>query len=643
MINRCIYSFAYILLPLLLLACSEKEGTASAPTDSKVIIEARYTPKSTSAAIIGAEIQWPINEEEGQSAIVKNDAEWNRTIVYDCLPEYPVGLNISTILNEVIANGTVVDVNYDIECTVSLVQGDKVIDFMAIEDAINYDFTYTETEPYDLTERYLFSIVHNRIERLSVYPEDDSEEETEIPENDTDEIKAQGTLYYFSQANEEENKDHLFDNFIARFSDRRLWNGSELTAGDFLFLYKNDIEKISLEALRASLSNGLVLVVDALESYDVFKRFCDANGIYNPLTDEDIDVSHTMFIISFSEKSINNNQAMPYRGVFFMLSPQSCIPGKPMSDYWQGEIINQAISKLNEVHNPVSHDSAVARGGMDDDMQRLVGAYKVFIANKGRSQSLEDFLYQDKNKASEYNTNIYNSEYDIWNVYSIAEKRNYYYIHQEFLGSFAGCYKDIYSCNVITNNFSTIAKVCEWYGDFVKLTTTPDTPGMQIHRNSPATTQSSTGYESGFSWNLGGEIGFLGSSPSGNISNGISLSSSQTYTVNDVTVYNTCEPGTKLEWTFDFAKPRCKFHPFKKAGTTMIEGALVGRKSFTAGTDFIISFPESDKAPVITGSIYVQLRSTCGKAGIKCHEDTKYVSTWKTISLPYLKHSQFNK
>ncbi len=624
-------------------ACSDEDKRGEASEDYEVVVEMCYMPAGNASAVVGAEISWPTSEDEGASDIVHGDKSWTRQITYKNCPEHSVGFNITPLLDEKIAEGSEVNIKYSIKCAVTLMSGGMIVDFVALEDDFDYDITYSDVESFDLSEKYLFMVTKDRIERLIISKEEESTEVAEEPDNDSDAVKANGTLYYFSCADDEEKDNHLFDNFIARFGDRRLWDGVELGKGDFLFLHKNDIEKANLNVLKASLSNGVVIVVDALESYSIFKAFCEFCGIYNPLPDDEIDVSHTMFIIANADSNITSEGVMPYRGVFFMLSPESGA-GKPetVSDYWQGVIIDQAIMKLNEIRT--ESNEGVPRSDWNDDMQKLVGAYKVFLSDGGYRHTLYKSDYQKGKVAKDSQTNIYNVEYDIWNVFSLTEKRNYYYIHQEFLGSFSACFKDVYNAKVKSGIGKSIAKVCEWYGDNVTLTTTPyNSEGMQIHRNSLETTSSSTSYQSGFSWNLGGEIGFLGKTPSGNVNSGISLNSSYSYTIEDVTISNSCVPGSVLEWCFDLKNARCKFNPIKTAATAMEEGALAGRKSFTAGTDFIISFPESTVNPLLKGELRVELRRTCGKMGLECHEATDILSEDWIIKLPSLKSSQFSE
>lgn len=229
---------------------------------------------------------------------------------------------------------------------------------------------------------------------------------------------------------------------------------------------------------------------------------------------------------------------------------------------------------------------------------------------------------------------MYQVEYDIYHAHSenAGDNRNYYYIHQEIMADFNDVYKGVYNKAV-----SGIAKVCEWYGDYISVETVPSgTSGMEIHRNSPGTAEQTVSYTSGVTWSLGGEFRTEKEGAGASISAGISVDNSETYEVADVTISNRCVPGKRLAWDFKLRRSDSSFVLYYTAMTNLKEGSLSGRTTTTAGTDFIISFPDSKKNPTLQGKISIGLHSMVSKVGINCYERDQTSTESKCFRLPTL-------
>lgn len=97
-----------------------------------------------------------------------------------------------------------------------------------------------------------------------------------------------------------------------------------------------------------------------------------------------------------------------------------------------------------------------------------------------------------------------------------------------------------------------------------------------------------------------------------------------------------------LGWYFKISEPYTKYAPFNTACTSMHEGALCGRETLTAGTDYIISFPNSTEAPQLTSTNRVMLRTSCGKMGVTCGKEDREVTFTDAIALPFLQASDFD-
>jgi hypothetical protein len=628
-------------------ACSSDDDSDKTidPANITVKVEMSCNLKSSDA---GVDIVW-LNSDDPESAsttTLTTGNTWQETAVYSGIPEKPVGFVVNPLFNENITDGTEVVIDYSIECSIYVMDGDKVINTKFTEENASYTLTYSsdDADIYDFADSYLFNVTLSDItaaDRSSLVDSDLTEYSDDRPSTDIDDVKGLGDLFYCSHNDITTDDDCLYDNFLARYPSRAPWDGTPLYKGDYLFLYQNDFKTASSDILKQSLANGAVLIIEDIDSYASLKNFCDEAGVYNPLPD-DIDATHAMFIIANSKDGmLSEDSDSQYCGLFMMLTPNTDVD----ADYQQGEQIDRAVTILNEITVASSSKRAgkvsLSSRSESNDLLKLTGAKKVYL-DGDNFQQLSTSDYCEPKRAGRTRTNYYSVECDIWNVYSVSEKRNYYYIHQDFLGAFNDCYVGVYNKSIKTKGCKTVSKVCEWYGQQVKLTTVPDgSADMRIHRTSPETTQSSTSYTSGVSYNLGGTVGVEGGKFAGSFNGGIGVNSSYTYTVNDVSIANLCVPATSLCWEFNLARAWTKYAPFQTACTSMHEGSASGRASFTCGTDFIISFPESTKDPKLNVKLDVTLRRTCGKCGWECAEDTRHKEFTMKVALPYLTANKF--
>ncbi len=646
--------FASAML-LLSASCSDDNSVNEGEdlSNLKVVVEMSYTLQPQSAGITGAELSWPDpdNLSGGASATVAPGETFTRKLTYNTIPDGPVGFLATPSVDADLEAGTDVTVDYTVDCTVSLMNGDNVVDFKKHSDNVSYTLSYNPDEHPDLTDDFLFAVTTNNVRRVNLEDLLDDEDDApleELPVTDDDDVKCEGRLFYVSQANADTDNHYLSDNFVTRFSSVSRWDGSALSTGDFLFLYRDDLNNVSTDVIKKSVADGAILVVDALNSFADLKRFCEENDIYNPLAGkDDVDVSQAMFIIADADRSISDNPQCGYRGMFFMLTP-GVDSDNANVDYRHGEVIDRAVATINEMVSPTQPTGRTMSRASGTDLTSLINAYKVHLCEKDNSHTLSQYAYQDPKRAGRERVNHYDVEYDVYNVFSLKEKRNYYYIHQNIICSFADCYIGVYNKAVETNDiFNTIAKVCEWYGSTVNVTTVPTVrdSDMKIHCMSPATTESTTGFTSGFSWDFGASVGYESGGPAVSGNTGIGISTSNTYDVKDVTVVNQCVSHSKLIWQFNLSNAWTNFSLFKTSCTNMHEGALAGRATFTAGTDFVISYPEKYNnvyyIPQLNGTLEVTLRRTCGKCGDVCAEDTNPQTFSCELTLPALRESMF--
>lgn len=576
--------------------------------------------------------------EEASYEMVPLNKNWATTVSYAVVPGN-VGAIVVPSLKEGIVADKDVTLKYMVKIEVTLKRDGEIVDYKTEEQTTEITFNDNITADSDLSDTYLFEVTANGITKAAdIIPNDEDLRNPETtPVKDMDEKKVNGTLYLASAEDDVEDEECLHDNFIARFTNRAAWHNSPLGKGDYLYIKGNDINRFDKTIIRESLAAGTVVLLDDVANSRQLEEFCDEMGIYNPVAPGDEDgIDSSMFIVAASKTpfySAEDNTS--YHGLFFRVSTRA-FDGGHISDYSQGVIADRVVGILNEINRETAlrANGAVSRADGPADLKTVVSAYKVFISDDGCLQTRKKSDYRGSYAKNDTQSNVYNVEFDVWNVAS--GDRNYYYIHQEFLGSFSECYAGVNSTAVTTDGCHTIAKVCEWYGDNVTITTEPvGTTGLQIHRNSPATTNTMTTYTSGFQWELSGDVSWSqGTGWGGAGHGGISVSTSESYGKEDVTVLNNCVPGRKLSWTFELKRPHTSFHLFRTACTNMYEGAAAGRTSLNTGMDYIISFPNSQATPKVKLSLDVTLRSSAGKCGKICGERTDKVLCEKIITLP---------
>lgn len=609
----------------------DTEQPAGANRDYAVEMEIALTPQGNETAT-PMEVTIITSQSNGSQETVTLNQKWEKTITCPGSPDM-VGFIITPSADES-GNGRA-GTSYRVNYNMTIMRDGTVAGH------ISDDLTVTTgSEEATDADAYIFKVADGKFERMEyadMLSGDDNGKDNPhpAPEKDKEEVKVNGTLYFLSEADETDDDTSMHDNFISRFTSRALWQNKRLGKGDYLFLKGSEIGAANLSLLKENMQAGAVVVIDQPLSAHQLQAFCDETGVYNPLYRDGDDVSHLTFVVASSDVPFYSTEDnCSYHGLFMSVSSRSDSDAFT-NDYAQGCAADRICRLLNEINTVNAPAKAATRSGDLSELTTIATAYKVFLNDKSLVQTLKKADYRG-NYASESQSNYYNIEFDVWNVHSDTEKRNYYYIHQEFLGSFADCYKGVRSKAVTTDGCHTMAKVSEWYGDKVTITATPaGCSGMQIHRNSPATTNTSTTYTSGVEWNFSGDVAYTqGQGWGGTAHGGLTLSSSKSYTKEDISISNNCVPGRKLSWTFDLKKADTSFSPWRVAGTNMYEGAAAGRTSLSVGMDYLISFPDTEKTPAMLLEATVTLRSSCGKCGCICGERTKDASDSRKIPLP---------
>lgn len=618
-----------------------KKGSDNKKEDtSKYVVTVnveKFTTSGDQEYYKGMELVFPNGEDAPYIYTVENNETFSKTLTYNGT-NITVGFVTNCILDENTPDNAPLNLSYDTKINISLCnEKGEVIAFKSFEDN-----NETEIENINSDEaieafmmHYIFKITENSIEKVEDN-DDDNSTLPELPTHDDDDMKINGTMYYMNSIQTAEDKEYLYDNIVTRFNSvQKFSNQSNLKNGDFLFLFGNELTSVDHNILKQIISNGTILILDKINTYQSLQDFCSKLDIYNPVS-ENSDVTGNMYIIVSPKGSNFNLDGNIYRFIMFILDTTDSNGNKLESDYKQGVMIDNVTAIINNLL--FQNSTTSTKSSMQDNIE----AYKVY---KIYHQNLNASDYYNPKIIKKSRSNVYTIEYDIWNLFNNEEKRNYYYIHQEFIGNFGFCYAGIYNRSIKTKGCKTIAKVCEWFCNDIEFKTESSEKDMRIHRLNPNTTVSSTSYSSGIDWGFGG--GYSYNSSGGHtvsISGSLNITSSTTYSVQDVTIYNNSVPEKNLLWNYSFKRPEISFSLFKTSCTSMESGAASGYTTFNTGQDYLISFPETENGnvinPTITCHLKINLASTAGKCGNECAKHYKKVEFKESINLPKFIHSK---
>lgn len=501
-----------------------------------------------------------------------------------------------------------ISVKLDYKISLNVLDKDgKITDSFKEENSINKQIIVSDEELADFMPNFLWSINSdgklNKISLSDVAVDTTLEPEYEEPKLES--VQMDNTLYYLSESLLENNDKSILDNISSHFPNRMKWDGiTPLTYCDFLMLNENDINQISSELLEKCIDNDAIIIFKESPK-NLSKMLVDFDE-YDPLENigESEDLSSPQTIIFSGDLKKANSS-----GIYMMLPSYA---DENFDEIDQEGLVNFSLNEIQKILNPQSND--ISTKADSNIINKIVGAYNLYFSC---SHIIFGSDYRDRKqlKLQEYDRliNNYMLHIAIWNAYSYKEHKNYYHIHQELIAPFHKTYKGIYKKSVKGH-----AKVCEWYGDWVTITNTNQGGNdWELLYTSPSTTVVNTTLTSGVSFNISGNaaLKFEGGkvSPTLGIAAGASFSSSQTTTIADVTVSNLAE-NQQAAWKFDIKGPYAKYKFFEYAWAVLKEGALVGRTTLTAPTDFIVSY-DDNIIPKIQTVLKVNLHSAVAKVG----------------------------
>jgi hypothetical protein len=165
---------------------------------------------------------------------------------------------------------------------------------------------------------------------------------------------------------------------------------------------------------------------------------------------------------------------------------------------------------------------------------------------------------------------LVNENYYITGVYSYEQDADYYMVEQEVImmnGDLKIVHEEETSISGVTGLKYGIASYGFSKGMKTYCTLVPEVKNnniVQLTQASPLTSTGSASFTTGSSYNIGGNVGLTTSGPTANISGGITISSSYTTSIPDVSVTNKCISGDVegikddngfVEWIYDIAWP----------------------------------------------------------------------------------------
>ncbi len=181
----------------------------------------------------------------------------------------------------------------------------------------------------------------------------------------------------------------------------------------------------------------------------------------------------------------------------------------------------------------------------------------------------------------------YSLAYHVYSAYDFDNDRDYYFVrlNPTFHCSELDCVTNTDSGwkpanrEVIFDNGSTSGTTLSrytdlWYGPYMSkfyLSASVQSTGasgekITVENALPKTEISgSSSFSTGFSWSLGGNVGFSAKGPSGGASSGIVLSESHSHSEKDLKVVHSDYGANATEWTYTGISPQChsSWNPFK--------------------------------------------------------------------------------
>lgn len=441
-------------------------------------------------------------------------------------------------------------------------------------------------------------------EREHETDEPDDDTVFDLPVDDAVSEKIDKTIYRVGDVQTASNEKSILDNFSARFSSMSALDANaDISAGDGITFDASELSEMLADAatfktVQDAFDSGALILMNGGMASD-FARLCKALGCYNPYPEDEGNQTADevpLWVVAGNLPGAEgfycrlSSLGKPEADDEFENSGEEDLETKSeeryegdtagsdpvyFSEYVQGQYCDYLIAELKESLEPAN-----ASNSPTSELTDLMSAVKIY-----RPASQTDKIpssYSGKKWVER--TNNYMLELDIWNAYSAAEKRQYYFIHQEFTGSFQ---------NMCVGEYKNAAwKGYGWYGKYLETSfkNAKEPASVIYHKLSPTTSTQTTTYTSSVSFSIGGQV----VTGAGGLTGGVNISNSASYNVEDVTISNKSVPTTqdaKASWLFDLRDASGSHKSFYHAFTKIRPSSLSGRETMICGADYIFSVP----------------------------------------------------
>lgn len=313
----------------------------------------------------------------------------------------------------------------------------------------------------------------------------------------------------------------------------------------------------------------------------------------------------------------------------------------------------QRITDFVEEDEPSNDDDSSSSGTetpKDIAQNYISNIANAYIVTYSVIHEIDKNDYQDPKRRPvdriehKYLGNKYSVTNKIYPIYVVDKGKQYYYIEQHISTAFANSYAGVYNKAFKSGGCNTIGKLCEWYGQSVRLTTTPTNFKIRTHDEAllPKTFESKSTRQESFTMGFDGKVtaGVDNKGISAKAEFGVSYSTSKTitYEIVDVTVRNEEDAHKRFGWIYNINNwPVVKSKAGNYATTSIREGADAARGTLDKTTMFLIEVNEDKltEHPKLKLSLEVVLGSTGAKADRERGSREMIVFDEVVIELPY--------
>lgn len=196
---------------------------------------------------------------------------------------------------------------------------------------------------------------------------------------------------------------------------------------------------------------------------------------------------------------------------------------------------------------------------VDDMKSELAAAREVADGDNDLTKLAQAQVVQND---CSYRGRKYLLTYTIYACHSFTDKRDYYLVQSSHSFNPESAYKKYHKEHIRVGVLDGEADFVEGYNSAYLMDQwinekDASTADIFLLNHAPENVNRSKTKTTGFSWEVGGNIGFSGGKPAGGLSGGVSFSSSEEITIYDYDIYNQSLSGgaSNAKWNYDIQRP----------------------------------------------------------------------------------------